>query len=238
MPVPPRGSDLPAGPRRGSHLPLWPRSLATEAAPRRSFPTQRVAQAVRDQVEGQDRQHDGDTGEDDRPGRGVDELKPFLQHAAPARNGGLFADSEKAQTGFGEQGKAEGESQLDDDRRCDVRYDMARQSRLDVAPRLLADSMYASSRTAMTSPRSNRTKLGTNTMAMAMAASLTSAPSSAATVKARISGGKEKRASIARMITESTAPRKNPAIKPSGMATTAAIPTISNAARNEIAHPK
>ena len=86
-------------------------------------------------------------------------------------------------------------------------------SRLEVAPRLRADSMYASSRTAMTSPRSNRTKLGTNTMAMAMDASLTSAPSSAATVRARISGGKEKRASIARMITESTAPRKNPAIE-------------------------
>ena len=75
-------------------------------------------------------------------------------------------------------------------------------------------------------------------MAMAMAASLTSAPSSAATVRARISGGKEKRASIVRMITESTAPRKNPAIRPSGMATTAARPTISNDARNEMRAPQ
>ena len=41
-------------------------------------------------------------------------------------------------------------------------------SRLDVAPRLRADSMKASSRTAMTSPRSRRTKPGTNTMAIAM----------------------------------------------------------------------
>ena len=75
-------------------------------------------------------------------------------------------------------------------------------------------------------------------MAMAMAASLTSAPSSAATVRARISGGNEKRASIVRMITESTAPRKNPAIRPSGMATTAARPTISNAARSEMRAPQ
>ena len=74
----------------------------------------------------------------------------------------------------------------------------------------------------MTSPRRRRTKLGTNTMAMAMAASLMSAPRSAATVNARTSGGKEKRASIVRMITESTAPRKNPAIRPRGMATRAA----------------
>ena len=47
-------------------------------------------------------------------------------------------------------------------------------------------------------------------MAMAMAASLMSAPSNAATVRARISGGNENRASIVRMITESTAPRKKP----------------------------
>ena len=90
----------------------------------------------------------------------------------------------------------------------------------------------------MTSPRSNRTKLGTNTMAMAMAASLMSAPSNAATVRARMSGGNEKRASIVRMITESTAPRKNPAIRPSGMAMTAARPTISNDARSEMRAPQ
>ena len=90
----------------------------------------------------------------------------------------------------------------------------------------------------MTSPRSNRTKLGTNTMAMAMAASLTSAPNSAATVRAMMSGGKEKRASIVRMITESIAPRKNPATRPSGMAMTAARPTISNDERSEMRAPQ
>src|ERR1700722_15152582 len=90
----------------------------------------------------------------------------------------------------------------------------------------------------MTSPRRRRTKLGTNTMAIAMAASLMSAPRRAATVKARISGGNEKRASIVRMITESTAPRKNPAISPRGMATTAARATISNDTRNEIRAPQ
>ena len=111
-------------------------------------------------------------------------------------------------------------------------------SRLDVAPRLRADSMKASSRTAMTSPRSRRTKLGTNTIAMAIAASLMSAPSNAATVRARTSGGNENSASIVRMITESTAPLKNPAIRPRGMAMTAARPTISNAARNEIRAPQ
>jgi hypothetical protein len=56
------------------------------------------------------------------------------------------------------------------------------------------------------------------TMAMAMATSLTLAPSRAATVSASISGGNENMASIARMITESTAPRKKPAISPSGAA--------------------
>jgi hypothetical protein len=111
-------------------------------------------------------------------------------------------------------------------------------SLFDVAPRLRADSMYASSRTAMTSPRSRRTNPGTNTMAMAMAASLTSAPSNAATVRARISGGNENSASIVRMITESTAPRKKPAMRPSGMATNAAKPTISKAARNEMRAPQ
>ena len=68
----------------------------------------------------------------------------------------------------------------------------------------------------MTSPRSRRTKLGMKTMAMAMAVSLMLAPRRAATVRARISGGNENMASIARMITESTAPRKKPAISPSG----------------------
>ncbi len=75
-------------------------------------------------------------------------------------------------------------------------------------------------------------------MAMAMAASLTSAPSRAATVRARINGGNEKSASMVRMITLSTAPRKKPAMRPSGMAKTAASATISNAARSEIRAPQ
>ncbi len=90
----------------------------------------------------------------------------------------------------------------------------------------------------MTSPRSSRTKPGTKTMAMAMAASLMSAPSSAATVRARMSGGNENMASMTRMITLSTAPRKKPAIRPSGMAMTAARPTISKAARSEMRAPQ
>ena len=87
----------------------------------------------------------------------------------------------------------------------------------------------------MTSPRSRRTKLGMNTIAMATAVSLRLAPSRAATVRARISGGNENIASMARMITESMAPRKN-----SGDQTERApqnrmaIPTISNVARMEM----
>ena len=68
----------------------------------------------------------------------------------------------------------------------------------------------------MTSPRSRRTKLGTNTMAMAMAASLMSAPRSAATVRARISGGKEKSASIVRMITRVGRASEEPGDQPEG----------------------
>ena len=42
---------------------------------------------------------------------------------------------------------------------------------------------------------------------------------------------------MTRMITESTAPRKNPAMSPSGTATMTAIPTISITARSEMRPP-
>ncbi len=90
----------------------------------------------------------------------------------------------------------------------------------------------------MTSPLINRTKLGTNTTAIAMAASFRLAPNSAATVSARTRGGKENRASISRMTVVSNQPRKYPAINPIGRATTMAIPTISKVARSETRAPQ
>ena len=108
----------------------------------------------------------------------------------------------------------------------------------DVAPSERADSMKFSSRTAMTCPRIRRTKPGTKTMPMASAVSLTLAPRSAATVRARIRGGKENMASMRRMITLSTAPRKKPAMSPSGMAIAAATATISKVARSDVRPPQ
>ena len=54
-----------------------------------------------------DRQHDGDTGEDERPGCGIDELEALVEHAAPTRGGRLLADTEEAQPGLGQEGEAE-----------------------------------------------------------------------------------------------------------------------------------
>ena len=90
----------------------------------------------------------------------------------------------------------------------------------------------------MTSPRMSRTKLGTKTMAMATATLLRLAPRRAATVRARTSGGKENRASITRMVTESTQPRRKPANSPRGSATTMARATISKVARSETRPPQ
>ena len=63
-------------------------------------------------------------GEDERPWRGVDELESLLEHPAPARSGRLLADAEEAEAGLGEEGEAERQCELDDDRRGDVRHDV------------------------------------------------------------------------------------------------------------------
>ena len=118
------------------------RSTRYEAASRRPLPAQRVAQPVGDQVEGQDGEHDGEPREDERPWRRVDELVAFLQHPSPARRGWLLADPEEAQAGFDQQGEAERQGELDDDRRGHVGHDVAARGAVsEVAPRLRADSM-------------------------------------------------------------------------------------------------
>ena len=77
-----------------------------------------------------------------------------------------------------------------------------------------------------------------NTMAMAMAASLTSAPSRAATVSARISGGNENSASIARMITAVHRTPEEAGDQAERNGEDGARPTISKAARSEMRAPQ
>src|SRR5688572_17739661 len=56
-----------------------------------------VAQAVAQQVEGEDGDHDGDAGEDGDPGGGLEIGAPLIQHVAPGRRGRLGGQPEVAQ---------------------------------------------------------------------------------------------------------------------------------------------
>src|SRR5579885_1504861 len=58
---------------------------------------QRVAQAVAEQVEAEHRQHDGQAGEEHKPGRAAIVALSFVDHPAPGGRGRLDADAQEAE---------------------------------------------------------------------------------------------------------------------------------------------
>ena len=83
-----------------------------------------VAEGVADEVEGEDRKHDGECGEDDHVG-GVKEVGAgFVEHGAPACGRRGDSEAKEAEGGFGEDGSGEADGGLHDDGLNDVGQDV------------------------------------------------------------------------------------------------------------------
>src|SRR6476619_4187551 len=63
-----------------------------------------VAEAVADEVEGEDREEDAGAGREDEPGGLLQVELRVLQHRAPGGGGVLHAETEKAEGGFDQDG--------------------------------------------------------------------------------------------------------------------------------------
>ena len=82
---------------------------------------ERVADAVAEGVERQDREHERQARDVHLP-RVLAQLEPgVLDHGAPARRRSLHAEAEQAELGLGDEGEADGERHGHDQRRRDVR---------------------------------------------------------------------------------------------------------------------
>ncbi len=116
------GGEAPEAPASGAPGgSLGPETLAPE----------RVAQPVGHEVEGEHGEEDGQTGEDQGQGAREDVPVGLGEHEAPTGRRGLLAQAEKAQTGVDEDGVAEGQGHLDDERGGHIGQDV----RADQAPR-------------------------------------------------------------------------------------------------------
>ncbi len=76
-----------------------------------------VAQAVAQQVEGEDGDHDRDAGEDRDPRRGFEIGAAFVEHVAPGRGGRLGREAQVAERGLDEDRLRQGHRALDHERR-------------------------------------------------------------------------------------------------------------------------
>ena len=85
-----------------------------------------VTQAVADEVEGQDGQHDGDGRKDDHVGRVKEMRARVIQHHAPAGHGRRHTQAEKAECGFRQNGSSHADGGLHHDGLNNVRQNVAR----------------------------------------------------------------------------------------------------------------
>lgn len=85
-----------------------------------------VVQSIADDIEGHDRRHDGQAGEDDQMRCGHHVGAPAIEHLSPTGHRFLHAEAEKAQSGFGQNGSGHPQRRLNDERLNDVRQNMDR----------------------------------------------------------------------------------------------------------------
>ena len=76
--------------------PLWTEKGALLAAKLR---IEHITQAIAQQIEAQDCNHDGETGEENHVRCGKDVIARFGEHLAPFRGGGLRAEPQESQRG-------------------------------------------------------------------------------------------------------------------------------------------
>src|SRR5690606_24722416 len=81
---------------------------------------ERVAQAVAEEVEREDRDHDHGAGEDRDVRRAAQVAPPLVEHGAPLGRGRLRAQPEEAEVRGREDRRGHAERDLDDDRRQGV----------------------------------------------------------------------------------------------------------------------
>ena len=85
------------------------------------FDVEGVADAVAEEHEGEDEEHDGQAGEEGEVGAVEEDVAVvFFDHGAPGGHGGLDADAEEAEAGFEEDGAGEVGGGHDDDGAGDV----------------------------------------------------------------------------------------------------------------------
>ena len=77
-----------------------------------------ITQAIAQEVEGQDREQNHETGCQSQPRRQKDVFLGIGKHVAPSRQGGLNAKTQKGKPGFSQNRRAHIQSGLDNDRRC------------------------------------------------------------------------------------------------------------------------
>src|SRR5919197_6201133 len=130
-------------------VPLWPQPAAAAARPttamaaRMDFMTppfepmglirdprvERVADAVAEEVEGEDGENEGRPGEDEVPPGGAEDRGGLGDHLPPARLGRVDADAEVRERRLEQDVLRDDQRRVDDDRCDEVRQDLAEEDR-------------------------------------------------------------------------------------------------------------
>src|SRR5690606_25163916 len=94
------------------------RSAGSVRSPPSVFPqlrVERVTEAITEEVQGEQRDRQRQTGVEDQPRRGLHQLPPFADQRAPRRVGSLYAEPEERQKRLLEHHGGDGQRRIDDD---------------------------------------------------------------------------------------------------------------------------
>jgi len=148
-----------------------------------------VAQTVADQVEREHGEHDGETGKDRDPGRGLEVRAALVEHVAPRRRRRLRRQSEIGQRGLDENRLRQRDGALHDERRDHVGQDVLERDGHTAGAEGPHGLHVVLGALGQHGPRITRAKIGVYTMAMASTALLTPGPRMAAMPTASSSPG-------------------------------------------------